>query len=109
MCQPVTTAPALLVVAEAVTLKVSGTVAPLAGLLTVTVTDAEAADASSRNAISVRPSADRMDLGCVCMWVILSKGWRVLQRGDQHTFVSLYREDLSIPRATRDVSIVVHI
>ena len=42
MCQPVTTAPETVVLAEAVTLKVSGTFALLAGALTTTKTPAVA-------------------------------------------------------------------
>src|SRR4051812_7268152 len=54
MCQPVTRAPLALVVAEATTLTVLGTVAPLAGELTVTVTVASAAAGASRQRARMR-------------------------------------------------------
>jgi hypothetical protein len=82
MCQPVTLAPEFVVLAEAVTLKVKGTVAPLLGLLTVTVTPAAWAEvARSNRAASAKPSTDRMDLGCVCMLKILSRSGGVYSVG----------------------------
>src|SRR5947209_436970 len=74
MCQPVTLAPPLVVVADALTLKVRGTVALLAGLVTVTVTPAaRALEARSRQAARPSPNVARMDLVRDCMLHILSK------------------------------------
>src|ERR1700746_1536906 len=74
MCQPVTLAPTLLVVAEAATLKVRGTVALLAGVVTVTGTPAaKALEARRRQAARASPSVARMGLVRDRMMHILSK------------------------------------
>src|SRR5436305_13948203 len=71
MCQPVTVAPAFEVVAEAATVKVSGTLALLAGEPTATETPAaRAAEGTIRAAASARPSLGPRDRGCILMGVL---------------------------------------